>query len=222
MMRTFHRNFFWTAAVVLLTLSPIYISAQTVPTESVVEKTKKIVDEIIEKSYPELDAKKISVKTFKSSSTFFKAQFSLSRFLTFRGMRTTIFVNPLVFERNAPEEGVRSILAHELGHALYYRERKRLQLIGLVGLIDGGFNAKFERRTDLIAIERGYGEGLIAYREWLYQNVSAKSLPAKKRDYYTPEEIRLLIAELDKNPKNFEKLKKTVPRNLNEVEKALK
>lgn len=201
----------------MLTLSPVYISAQTA-----VEKTKKIVNELIEKSYPELDSQKIGVKTFKSSSTFFKAQFSFSRFLTFRGMRTTIFVNPLVFERNAPEEGIRSILAHELGHALYYKERKRVQLIGLIGLINGGFNAKFERRTDLIAIERGYGEGLIAYREWLYQNVSAKSLAEKKRDYYTPEEIRLLIEAVDKNPRVFEKLKKTVPRNLNEVEKALK
>lgn len=206
----------------MLTLPPIYISAQSVPTESVVEKTKKIVDDIIEKSYPELDAKKISVKTFKSPSVFFKAQFSLSRFLTFRGMRTTIFVNPFIFERNAPEEGIQAILAHELGHALYYRERKHIQLIGLVSLIDGGFTAKFERRTDLIAIERGYGEGLIKYREWLYENVPPNNLAEKRRNYFTPEEIRLLMQANEKNPTLFAKLKKKVPRNLKEVENALR
>lgn len=209
--------FFLTAAVVLLTLLPNSIFAQTV-----VEKTQNILYEIVEKSFPELDAKKIRVKTFKSSATFFKTQFSFGRFLTFQGMRTTIFVNPLVFERKAPEEGIRAILAHELGHALYYKQKTRLRLFGLIGLIDGGFNAKFERRTDLVAIERGYGAGLIVYREWLYQNVSGKSVAEKKRDYFTPEEITLLIAAFEKHPKLFEKLKKNVPRNLNEVEKAFK
>lgn len=209
--------FFLTAAVVLLTLLPNSIFAQTV-----VEKTQNILYEIVEKSFPELDAKKIRVKTFKSSATFFKAQFSFGRFLTFRGMRTTIFVNPLVFENNAPEEGIRAILAHELGHALYFKEKNRLQLVGLVSLIDGGFTAKFERRTDLVAIERGYGEGLIKYREWLYRNVPPNNLAEKLRNYFTPEEIRLLMQANENNPKLFDQLKKRVPRNLKEVENAFK
>lgn len=201
-----------------LTLLPSFVYAQTSP----IERTQKMLNEIVERSFPELDAKKIRIKTFESHSTYFKTQFSISRFLTFRELRTTIFVNPLVFESNAHEEGIRAILAHELGHALYFKEKNRFELLGLVSLVNGGFTAKFERRTDLIAIERGYGDGLIKYREWLYENVPPNNMAEKRRNYFTPEEIRLLMQATEKNPKLFEKLKKKVPRNLNEVEKALR
>ncbi|HMS40739.1 MAG TPA: hypothetical protein PKE69_10965 [Pyrinomonadaceae bacterium] len=189
--------------------------------KSVVEKTQILLGEIVEKSFPELRETKIKVKTFKSQKNYFKARFAFSRFLTFRKMQTIIFVNPLVFERNAPAEGIRAILAHELAHALYYNERNRLKLFGLIGLIDGGFEAQFERNADLVAVYRGYGEGLIIYRNWLYQNVPADDLKVKKRNYFTPDELKVLTPAVSGNLSIFEKLKKNVPRNLSEVEKAL-
>jgi len=45
----------------------------------------------------------------------------------------------------------------------------------------------------LEAIKRGYGEGLKEYRLWLYGAVPAKSLPGKRKDYLSPEEIDAAI-----------------------------
>jgi hypothetical protein len=112
-------------------------------------------------------------------------------------------------------------LAHELVHSLYYKSKNRLQLFGLISLIGTDFTLKFERRADLVAIERGYGEGLIKYREWLYQNISPKSVIEKKRDYFTPEEIKFLIFEQNKNPDLLKKLRKNVPKNLEEIKKTV-
>ncbi|CAN5390079.1 hypothetical protein BH10ACI1_BH10ACI1_00160 [soil metagenome] len=226
MKKSFPAIFLWLAIVILSIFLPDFVRAETLlptsaDTQNEVEKIQKLLKEIIEKSFPELGAENIKVKTFRSQTTFFKAQFSFARYLTFQSMRTTIFVNPIVLERNAPEEGIRSILAHELAHALYYKQKNRLELVGLVNLVNDGFTAKFERKADLIAIERGYGENLIKYREWLYQNVSAKSLAEKKRNYFTPEEISLLISALAKNPELIKHLRKQMPRNLDELKLAV-
>ncbi len=208
------------AAAVLLGL-PLASIAQTVSDSDVIKKTRQLVKEIVERSFPELEGEKIEIKSFKSRTNYFKTQFSISRFLTFRKMKTIVLVNPEVFAQNAPDEGIRAILAHELGHALFYKERQRLQLLGLIRLASGKFTARFERQTDLTAIERGYGKGLLIYREWLYERVSGKSLERKKRHYFTPEEINLLIAAFEKDPKSAQKLKKNVPRNLDELKKAV-
>ena len=198
-------------SIMLLSFPPMIFS------QNAVEKTQNYLKEIIEKSYPELKNEKISVKTFKSDSSYFKSQFSVPRYLTFQKLNYTIFVNPEVYQRNAPETAVRAILAHELAHVLYYKRKNRLELLGLVSLTDNSFNAKFERKTDLEAIARGYGEGLKMFREWLYQNVPAKNLEAKKRDYFSPEEIDLMLEILQKNPAIIEVWRKRVPRNLKEI-----
>lgn len=213
---------FWLFVVTSVISLPPVSFPQTIDKHQVaLNKTKIIINEIIAKSFPELVAKNIKVKTFQSQDTFFKAQFSIGRFLTFQKIQTTIFVNPKVFEMNAPEEGIRAILAHELAHALYYKNRNRLQLIGLISLINRKFTVKFERRADLVAVEKGYGEGLIKYREWLYQHISEKQILVKKRNYFTPPELKVLLPELDKNPEFINRLKQNVPRNLDELINSL-
>jgi hypothetical protein len=160
--------------------------------------TRQYVSEIVERSFPELKNKKIEIKTFSSESDYFQSRFKFCRFLTFRELRYVVFVNPKVYERNAPENGIRAILAHEISHIAYYASKNRLQLLGLVALVGDNFTRKFERRTDLEAISRGYGLGLIAYRNWLYENIPAKNLKAKKRNYLTPEEIEIELKKLKK------------------------
>ncbi len=191
-------------------------------TNFAIKETKKILNEILGKSFPELDAKEIKIRAFQSNDTFFKAQFSISRFLTFRRMQTTIFVNPIVYEGKAPEGGIRAILAHEMAHAIYYERKNRFQLLGLVSLINRDFTAKFERTADLVAIEKGYGSGLISYREWLYSVISEKQITIKKRNYFTPEELKIIIQGYEKNPEIMRSLKKRVPRNLEEVKAVFK
>jgi hypothetical protein len=202
-------------AAILLTFP---IAAFSRDDKETIEKTKKIVGEIIERSFPELKAEKIEIKAFKSESNYFKSQFSIARFLTFQKISYQIFVNPEVFRRRAPESGLRAILAHELAHALYYNRKNRFQLLGLVSLTDKSFTAKFERRADLEAIARGYGEGLKSYREWLYQNIPPKTTEAKKRDYFSLEEIDPILRILREKPETIEVWQKRVPRNLKEIE----
>ncbi len=180
-------------------------------------KTQTIIAEIIKTSYPELKSVKINVRTFESPANYFQSQFSLTRFLTCQKLHYNIYVNPEAFNKNAPEEAIRAIIAHELAHVLYYSERNRLELIGLVNLIDKGFTTKFERRADLEAIARGYGDGLIKYRQWLYQNIPAKKLSEKKRNYFSPEEIEKMLEIIKQKPVMIDVWKKKVPRNLNEI-----
>ncbi len=189
--------------------------------KNVVAETTRIVAEIVEKSYPELRTARISVKTFHSRSDYYRSRFSFSRFLTFRKLHFLIFVNPQVFEKNAPANGIRAIIAHELAHAAYYRRHNRFELFGLIALQSKSFTARFERGADLQAIKRGYGAGLKEYREWLYQNIPAKQIARKKRDYFSPEEIDLIVEAIKEKPAWIDSWIKNVPRNLAEIEAAI-
>lgn len=167
------------------------------------QKTQKIINEVIEKSYPELKNKRIEVKTFQSESDYFRARFSYGKYLTFQKMRYIVFVNPKVFEKNAAANGIRSIIAHELAHILYFAERNRFELLGLASLSSKNFTQKFEHRADLEAISHGYGDGLKEYRAWLYQNIPPKNLAGKKRNYFAPEEIEKVMKLFQQNPENI-------------------
>lgn len=200
------------AAIIIIL--PIAAFSQT--NESA-EKTRRMVSGIIEKSFPELKKTKVEIKIFQSGTNYFKSQFSFPSFLTFRKLRCIIFVNPEVFNRRAPEDAISAILAHELAHVLYYKNKNRFELLGLISLTDKNFTAKFERRADLEAIARGYGEGLKSYRKWLYENIPPQAVEAKKRDYFSPEEIDLIMQILREKPEKINVWRKRVPRNSEEI-----
>ncbi len=206
-MKRFATQFFLT----ILFVANIHAQTDTI------QKTQKIINEVIEKSLPELKTKKIEVKTFQSESDYFQSRFSFGKMLTFQTMRYIIYVNPKVFERNAPENGIRSILAHELAHVLYFAERNRFELMGLVSLSSKSFTQRFERLADLEVIARGYGEGLIEYRKWLYRNIPPENLEEKKRNYFSPEEIELMLKILKQKPEMLEKWRKNIPRKKEEI-----
>lgn len=206
----------------LIFLLPIYTSAQISDAKkSAIKATEKIASEILPNSYPEIKSRKIRYKTFESDSNFFKARFSYGRFLTFQRMRHLIYVNPKVFKQGAPEKGIQAILAHELAHVLYYTKKNRLELLGLASLMSKSFTQKFERKADLEAISRGYGEGLIIYRRWLYKNIPQKKLMEKKRNYFSPEEIELMIDVLKSQPKKIGDWKKKVPLNMQDIRNSV-
>ena len=185
----------------LIQLLLIFLFVLHIPAQSeTIQKAQKIINEVVEKSLPELKNKQIEVKIFQSDSDYFRARFSYGKYLTFQKMRYIVFVNPQVFAKNAPENGIRSILAHELAHVLYFSERNRFELLGLVNLSAKSFTQKFEHRADLEAISRGYGDGLKAYRAWLYQNIPQKNLAEKKHDYFSPEEIDKVMELFQQNP----------------------
>lgn len=196
-------------------------ASRSVSAEDAVERTREIVNEAVNTSFPELKKYPIRIKTMRKEATYFETRFSISRYLAFRGIRIIMSVNPCVFELGAPLDGIRAIIAHELGHADYYRRKNFFQLVSLVRLVNGDSSVNFERKTDLVAIERGYGDGLIKYRKWLYQNIPQEKVAPKKRSYFTPEEIALLIPAMAGRPDLRGKLSRKVPRNIAELRRAL-
>lgn len=160
--------------------------------DDVAERVRRLVEEVKTTSYPELKDIKIEIRLFDSPSDYFQSRFTLTGFLFKKRLRYLLLVNRNLFAQNAPEDGVRAILAHELGHDVYYKTRNRLALLGLARLACRGFTARFERGTDLEAIKRGYGNGLKSYRVWLYEHIPANKIAEKERNYFSPAEIDAL------------------------------
>jgi hypothetical protein len=60
-------------------------------------------------------------------------------------------------------------------HVVSLSRFNRIRRFGLVRLLSKRQTAKFERRTDLEAIHRGYGDGLKSYREWVYAHPTTQT-----------------------------------------------
>lgn len=201
----------------LLWLTLVFSVAPARAQTPAAERARLLIREIQAASYPELKDARIEVKTFRSDSDYFQSRFSFGRFFTGRRMRYTVYVNPQVYAKNCPETALRAIVAHELAHIRYYRQRNRFELVGLAQLAGKGFTARFERGADLEALARGYGEGLKQYRQWLYQNIPARKTAEKRRNYFSPEEIDALTTALQTQPSLLEYWRKHPPRNLAEI-----
>jgi hypothetical protein len=184
------------------------------------ERIRSIVDELIDASYPEIRGVEIQFSLFRNDTDFFRTRFGIPQFLFGRQMRYLIRVNPAVSLLQAPEAGIRAILAHELAHILYFKIGNRARLLGLARLTSKGFTARFERSADLQAISRGYGEGLKEYRQWLYQQVPGQKLPEKLRNYFAPEEIDAILSLSRQRPELLTYWLERVPRNLREIQET--
>lgn len=207
-------------AVVGLTLFAA-CSVMAAPADDlVIEKVRRVVEEVKAASFPQLRNAEIEIKLFDSPSDYFQSRFTFTSFLFGKRLRCFLLVNRKVFADGVPEDGLRAVIAHELGHALYYKSRNRLKLIGLVRLVGKGFTARFERATDLEAITREYAEGLKSYRRWLYARISANKLGEKKRNYFSPEEIDAIQLKLRAQPELLKRWLLYPPRSLVEIEQA--
>lgn len=183
------------------------------------EQVRRLVEELRQSSFPELQDVAIQIKMFSSASDYFQARFTNTSFLGRKKLRYVLLVNRQLFVQPPPDEGLRAILAHELGHLVYYQSRCRLRLLGLVRLSQSGFAARFERATDLLALERGYGSGLKAYRAWLYQNIPPSKLAEKQRNYFSPAEIDALLLRMQAQPEVLNRWRQHPPRSLTEIER---
>jgi hypothetical protein len=182
------------------------------------ERVRRIVEEVKAASYPELNGAEIEIKLFSSPSDYFQTRFTFTSFLFKKRLRYLLKVNRNLFARNVPDDGLRAIIAHEFGHIVYYREHHRIELLGLVRLACSRFTVRFERATDLEAIARGYGDGLKSYRWWLYNHIPANKLEEKKRNYFSPVEIDALQLKLRAQPELLKQWRKAPPRSLEEIE----
>ena len=179
--------------------------------------TEAQVQELRTASFPELATVNISMHTFHSRADYFRTRFSLTRFLLPARMRYFVEANPALFTQQAPSDGVCGVLAHELSHVVALSRGNRLRRLGLIRLLSKSFTVQFERKTDLEAIHRGYGDGLKSYRTWVYAHIPPDALPSKRRNYFSPEEIDAIRAQLQKRPDLLSVWRKRAPTNLQEV-----
>jgi hypothetical protein len=179
--------------------------------------TQAHLQTVRELSFPELAGIDLRMRGFHSRADFFRSGFSISRFFLLERMRYFVEVNPALFNRGAPSDGICAVLAHELSHVVSLSHGNRIRRLGLIRLLSRGYTAQFERTTDLEAIHRGYGDGLKSYRTWVYANIPAKALAAKRRYYFSPEEIGQIQERLRDQPDLFTRWSKHVPMNLQEI-----
>lgn len=181
-----------------------------------------VLQDIQGTSYPELVHVDLRVRSFRSQSDYFRTRFSLSRFLLPMRMRYFVDVNAALFQEQAPSNGVCAILAHELAHVVSLSRGNRIRRFGLVRLLSKGQTTKFERRADLEAIHRGYGDGLKNYRAWVYVHIPPSKLQEKRRNYFSPEEIAAIEKKLLEQPDLFAYWSEHVPMNLRAIGKGRK
>jgi hypothetical protein len=187
--------------------------------QSASERTGLLIERIRTSSYPELQTTQIQARPFESTSDFFRARPRIPDVFMKKNLRYVILVNPRAYELEVPEDGVEAIIAHELSHVAYLKKRNRLKHLALLRLLSGSFVRDFERRTDLEAISRGFGEGLKVYRHWLYHHIPQKNLAAKRRDYLSSQEIDAILLRLRQCPQLLDSWLKKPPRNLQEVQR---
>ena len=121
--------------------------------------------------------------------------------------RTAIPFDSVTYEEK------QALLAHELGHTLYYINRNSLQLAWLSYALfpfSRYFNKKFEAYADIEAIYRGYGLGLLKYRKRVLKSSSLSHITYRKLTYMKPDEIEKVILSMPDLYPNY-KLDKEIP-----------
>ncbi len=203
----------------LLIFAPAFASAIINPRNDneALARTRELMMEIRNTSFPELANTNIQIHICASDSDYFVTRLSIARFLSGQQTAFIIKVNPKVFTEGAPEAALRAILAHELGHVLWLKQQKRIKHLGLIRMATKNYTARFERRTDLLVIARGYGNGLDSYRRWLYQHIPPNKLTEKKRNYFSPEEIIALQTELKLHPQKLNQWLNNPPLNIAQI-----
>lgn len=144
-----------------------------------IERYQKIVERLIEKSFPILRNTKIKVAE--------KSMKSKARAIYFLWV-TKILISPKL--RKYSNRVLKGLFVHELCHFEQFKEWGfiRTALGSLLSLIFLKYREKKEKATDLLAIRKGYGKDLILTKRTLGHR--------KKRFYLSPEEINKYMEKL--------------------------
>lgn len=125
------------------------------------KKYQETTEKLIRNSYPKLKKVKIVVVLNKNAKYYLACA---EIFLWGRKIR----IGPRL--RGASNEMITSVLAHELAHHENYNELLKkegwikLAWYGIMYWTNGKIRKNEEKKADLIAIKRGYGEGLAKTR----------------------------------------------------------
>ncbi|MEX2350553.1 MAG: hypothetical protein WD554_06705 [Flavobacteriaceae bacterium] len=97
-------------------------------------------------------------------------------------------------------------IGHELGHIMDYRERSGINMVGfgIRYMFSKGFIKEAERAADTYAVNHGMGNYILATKDFILNHTSLSENYKNriKRLYMSPEEIMVLVDELQK-PKEW-------------------
>lgn len=158
--------------------------------------------------YPELQERKIAVIQRSIPKTTMRAQ-PVFNFLFWnkRSRHYKIELNDYTYDQAMArlEQLDRDVLvgwfAHELGHVMDYLHRSALNLIGFaIGyLYFPEFRLGAERRADIIAIEHGFADAILATKKFILEQSNLPNAYRKRieRYYMSPEEVALVVNETE-------------------------
>lgn len=178
--------------LLLSLLLPLNALADVLPEQSLIAER---LQQVRQQSFPELKGTSIQIGRFDESDSFFQSWLDPGQLIQGKWIYQ-IDVNQRFLELDCPVAALDAVLAHELSHTLDYHRG------GIGGILAILWQllwqpAVYERRTDLQAIARGYGPGLILYRQCQYQALTPEQVQGKKLKYYSPEEMTLILDILD-------------------------
>ena len=109
--------------------------------------------------------------------------------LPFVGFRITIDASKF---DNVSDDALRGFFAHELSHLEYYNLISWFHLLiySIRYSISENYQIKVERNTDMHAIEKGFAQELLAYREYRLETANSQDIAFIKKRYLSPEEVK--------------------------------
>lgn len=214
-----------TILCLFLLLSSALFSKERDLTEDEKAKIHGMLEKLIETTHTSLQKPnlKIILHTINNPAYFFESNFGAARALLGK-RKYKIGVNPLVFDKNIPDDALYGVLAHELIHTEDYASGNTFNTLIPIGwaVLKKKTKIQYERKTDLKVIMKGLDRELIAYKSWQYPLLDPKDLITKKKEYLSPEEVKLVAEIRDTHPEILEEwLKYKIPLNKDGIELSL-
>ena len=156
------------------------------------EDFQRLVKEVKESHFPELEKTQVGISTFTSDAYFLQTQPVIKTLSEkTQNRQYNIELNTRLLDCPPSPEALEAILVHEFEHILDYTTWSSLKIIshGMHYALSCDFKVSYERATDRKVLTKGLHQGLIEYRKWVYQWLSPEELVMKKAMYLTPEEI---------------------------------
>lgn len=170
--------------------------------ESLAHGLRQILEEVRSTQFPELRHHVIELRAFHSHAYFFKSGITLSSLLRHPSRRTYLVqYNARLSDGLPPGEALAAILAHELAHIQDYTKMGFFELAWFTLKYLVLDHSAYERKTDEVAMEKGFASGLRQYRKWLYEHTPPHIRIQKMHDYHTESSIDEWICQ---NPRTHE------------------
>jgi hypothetical protein len=154
------------------------------------DEVGKLFSTVISKYAPSLEEKKIPLHVYHSEGYFLQATVLKKPLL--RGRKSyRLEVGQRLLDCPPDQSALTAIILHETQHFLDYEGLSafHVAVLGKNYVLSKKFRIHYERATDLKVLEHMEGTGLMAYRLWLYDQLTPKQLEVKNATYFTPEEI---------------------------------